>query len=266
MGGASTQITFRPPFDVLSNYFPLRIQQEKLRLYSHSFLNFGIERALERVNDRLIELGSNGTVTAGIPTQPEMVQSPLRPAGGSYFLGIRDGVRVFRHPCFPLGFSFTYVYIKNLDLARSYSGIAAKGAVAGDAEDGADLSPITTYSEANAKREMVQFEGSQNFNNCSALTWQLLHKRGACFDNTCSFNGIYQPRFGNTTFLAFSEFAKVVTGDLGLPHNATLKDIDVQTRKICGWNWQKLQDTYRYAKIDSLSKLCFNARYVIAIL
>ena len=255
MGGASTQITFRPPFDVLSNYFPLRIQQERIRLYTHSFLNFGMERALQRVNDRLIE-AANGTITN---RDGSISKSPTGPT----FITIRNGVRVFRHPCFPFGFSFTYLYVDNLDLGASYTGRSTYG---DDEKDGADLSPITTYSEKNSKREMVQFEGSQDFGNCSAITWQLLHKKGACFDNTCSFNGIYQPRFGNTTFLAFSKFAKVVTGDLELPRNATLKEIDLKTRVICGWNWQTLQDTYRYAKIDNLSKLCFNARYIFTVL
>jgi hypothetical protein len=32
LGGASTQITFRPMHDVLSNYFPLRIGRNRLRL------------------------------------------------------------------------------------------------------------------------------------------------------------------------------------------------------------------------------------------
>lgn len=270
MGGASVQITFRPPFDVLSNYFPLRMRQERIRLYTHSFLNFGIERALERVNDRIIELG-NATTTPpnGAAGNAEGASSTSGGSGGvpelsGFFIGWRDGVRVFRHPCFPLGFSFTYTYVRTTDLAASFGG--QRTGFVGDADDGADLSPVTTYSEAMWAREMVQFEGGQNPSNCTAITWALLHKKAACFDNTCSFDGIYQPRFGNVTFLAFSEFSKVVVGDLGLRANATLAEIDHRTREVCQWNWQHLQDTYRYAKVDDLAKMCFNARYVFTVL
>lgn len=267
MGGASAQITFRPPFDVLSNYFPLRLQQERIRLYTHSFLNFGIEIALARVNDRIIELGNSTSrlfnKAAEDPHSGLHPSTPLNaPSHASFYIGEQDGVRLFRHPCFPRGFSFTYEYVSSADLRASYAGLR----LGLGEEEGADMSPITTWSEANARREMVQFQGSQDFNNCSALTWQLLHKRAPCFDNTCSFDGIYQPRFGNVTFLAFSEFSKVVLRDLQLPSNATLKQIDLRTRELCKLNWQQLQDTYRYALVSDLSRACFNARYVFTVL
>lgn len=53
LGGASTQITFRPMHDVLSNYFPLRIKDQKLRMYSHSFLYMGHSESLLRIHKHL---------------------------------------------------------------------------------------------------------------------------------------------------------------------------------------------------------------------
>jgi hypothetical protein len=34
-GGASTQITFQPPHDVLANYFPFYMKDRQIRLYTH---------------------------------------------------------------------------------------------------------------------------------------------------------------------------------------------------------------------------------------
>ena len=210
MGGASVQITFRPPFDVLSNYFPLRMQQERIRLYTHSFLNFGANMALTRVHDRIISMGNESdsaaagaaaeqsaghaagatwegasTSSSSAPTAPPHDTHP------SFYIGEIDGVRSFRHPCFPLGYSFTYEYTSSRDLRQSYTGLSSKPWQSDDEALGADMSPITTWSAENHKREMVHFAGSGDFGNCSAITWQLLHKKEACFDNTCSFDGIY---------------------------------------------------------------------------
>eukprot|EP00466_Bigelowiella_natans_P017886 jgi/Bigna1/135642/aug1.30_g10350 len=51
LGGASTQITFRPKAGqpILANYFPLHVHGLKEGVYTHSFLNYGINRAKERL-------------------------------------------------------------------------------------------------------------------------------------------------------------------------------------------------------------------------
>lgn len=324
MGGASVQITFRPPFDVLSNYFPLRMQQEKIRLYTHSFLNFGANMALTRVHDRIISMGNDSISAAaensagamhsatssweGASTASSTNTAPPPSHGPhpSFYIGEIDGVRSFRHPCFPLGYSFTYEYTSSRDLRQSYTGFSSKPWQSEDEALGADLSPITTWSAENHAREMVHFSGSGDFGNCSAITWQLLHKKEACFDNTCSFDGIYvrnttaregsartltrhsnalqciahsvclcvffasslpqQPRFGNVTFIATSNFVKFTHEELHLPANATLEDIDLKSRAICRMSWQALQDKYRYTSVEDLSTLCFKSRYVFTML
>jgi hypothetical protein len=58
LGGASTQMTFRPPHDVLSNFFPLRIGKEHIRLYSHSFLYMGGKQAYRRMHEELLALNN----------------------------------------------------------------------------------------------------------------------------------------------------------------------------------------------------------------
>jgi hypothetical protein len=178
-------------------------------------------------------------------------------------MGERDGVRVFRHPCFPRGYSFTYRYVSSLDLRASYTG-KSSGSERSKYDEW-HMSP-RAYTSAQSRREMVRFEGGQDLDQCARITWQLLHKRAACFESTCSFNGKYQPRIGNVTFVAFSQFGKVVVSQLKLPRNASLEMIDQKADEICNMTWAQLQDVLPHAKEGQLSKLCFNARYVFTLL
>lgn len=47
LGGASTQITFRPTESILDGYFPLTINDRTTDLYTHSYLYYGRDEALE---------------------------------------------------------------------------------------------------------------------------------------------------------------------------------------------------------------------------
>mmetsp|Transcript_2937 Transcript_2937/g.5195 ORF Transcript_2937/g.5195 Transcript_2937/m.5195 type:complete len:500 (-) Transcript_2937:88-1587(-) len=58
LGGASTQITFIPSEDIMANIFPVVFNRTLYRLYTHSFLNFGMDRAIARSLDNLF-LASN---------------------------------------------------------------------------------------------------------------------------------------------------------------------------------------------------------------
>jgi len=54
MGGASTQIAFVPPGNVLADKFPVRIGQVVYALYVHSYLNYGQNAVVRRIRDRLV--------------------------------------------------------------------------------------------------------------------------------------------------------------------------------------------------------------------
>lgn len=49
MGGGSTQITFAPYDEVLDDYFPLQMNGVTRKLYSHSYLHFGVDELSRRI-------------------------------------------------------------------------------------------------------------------------------------------------------------------------------------------------------------------------
>ncbi len=55
MGGASTQITFLPDVDVLANKFPVTVWGHHYALYSHSYLNYGQNTAIQWMQTHLLE-------------------------------------------------------------------------------------------------------------------------------------------------------------------------------------------------------------------
>lgn len=63
LGGSSVQITFTPVdhHDIVAGYFPLRFRGKNIRLYTHSYLQYGHEAAMYRVNAGLVnrERGRN---------------------------------------------------------------------------------------------------------------------------------------------------------------------------------------------------------------
>jgi Golgi nucleoside diphosphatase len=56
LGGSSAQITFTPVdhHDIVAGYFPLRFRGTNIRLYTHSYLQYGHEAAMYRVNAALV--------------------------------------------------------------------------------------------------------------------------------------------------------------------------------------------------------------------
>jgi len=55
LGGASNQITFQPSQDIMAHIFPVVFDKKVYRLYTHSFLNFGMDRALARSYEKQYE-------------------------------------------------------------------------------------------------------------------------------------------------------------------------------------------------------------------
>ncbi len=86
MGGASTQITFQPPHDVLANYFPYYVKDRQVRLYTHSFLYYGYVEARRRVLQNIVDhemagfpravVGRHKPRTHPISLVPEHFSSP----------------------------------------------------------------------------------------------------------------------------------------------------------------------------------------------
>jgi len=53
MGGASTQITFQA-LDILADYFETRFSNRVVRLYTHSYLYFGLNEAIGQLEENLV--------------------------------------------------------------------------------------------------------------------------------------------------------------------------------------------------------------------
>ena len=56
MGGGSTQIAFLPDHSVYANMFPVRVGGVTYHLYAHSYLFYGQNYILDRINEYLYEL------------------------------------------------------------------------------------------------------------------------------------------------------------------------------------------------------------------
>ena len=74
MGGGSTQIAFIPDAPIYANMFPVRIGGEKYHLYAHSYLFYGQNYIVSRINKYLIEKNSES---------PEL-ENPCMLVGGKY--------------------------------------------------------------------------------------------------------------------------------------------------------------------------------------
>jgi hypothetical protein len=61
MGGGSTQIAFLPDHSIYANMFPVQIGDVTYLLYAHSYLFYGQNYVVSRINDYLIaqNAGSN---------------------------------------------------------------------------------------------------------------------------------------------------------------------------------------------------------------
>lgn len=212
LGGASTQISFyEPSEDVMANLFKLQIGQAKhWNVYAHSFLYYGMNEALDRVQARL---------AAGKSSQERLVD------------GIHD-------PCLPGNAKprliRTDIHLDPNDTTSetwNYTGTYPSG-------DG-------TY-QAMLKND----KKGGDFDACMNLTEQLLHlEKNAWCDfahkGDCSFAGIYQPRLPRQDSEAFGEFVAFsnyyhVWKFLQLPERATLQQLHDATQRVCAMSREEL--------------------------
>ena len=67
MGGGSTQIAFLPVHSVLAHMFPVRVAGVAYHLYAHSYLHYGQNYILSRVNNFLSQRVGNSTTLIANP-------------------------------------------------------------------------------------------------------------------------------------------------------------------------------------------------------
>ena len=59
MGGGSTQIVFLPDAPIYANMFPVRIGGQDYKLYAHSYLFYGQNFIISRINNHLVSTHGN---------------------------------------------------------------------------------------------------------------------------------------------------------------------------------------------------------------
>ena len=59
MGGGSTQIVFLPEAPIYANMFPVRIGGQDYKLYAHSYLFYGQNFIISRINEYLVRTHGN---------------------------------------------------------------------------------------------------------------------------------------------------------------------------------------------------------------
>jgi len=86
LGGASTQIAFIPPGNVLANKFSLRLVGRRYPLYVHSYLYFGQEYVDKSIKSRLMESNHTRRRLRNVMSQvQQVVENPCMLKGEHFF-------------------------------------------------------------------------------------------------------------------------------------------------------------------------------------
>ncbi|EZG46517.1 putative nucleoside phosphatase [Gregarina niphandrodes] len=163
------------------------------------------------------------------------------------------------------------------------------------AEESAPFHPFVEPLPAPKMKYRVLFNGSGDMQKCQALAKQYEHPppplhiplthpllaltrhlrfrlfyKEPCFLSSCSYNGVYQPRVGDSRFLALGQFAKVRAA-LDIPVVSTPNTIENRAMTVCGTNWanmtaQQQQGQYAPYGKSSISQLCWKAVWTHAML
>lgn len=75
MGGGSTQIAFLPDHSVYANMFPVQIGGVTYQLYAHSYLFYGQNYIISRINNYLLGLRTGNEAS---------LENPCMLKGGKY--------------------------------------------------------------------------------------------------------------------------------------------------------------------------------------
>jgi len=86
-----------------------------------------------------------------------------------------------------------------------------------------------------------------------------------CWNNGCSFSGVYLPRFGHAPFVAFSAFSSVIE-DMDLSSNVTLTEVKRKAIEFCSLNFREVRILYPSVDLAYLSNHCFDLTYMYVLL
>lgn len=263
LGGASTQITFRPVHDVLEGYFPIRLRQEKLRLYTHSFLHFGHDAIVQRslatlfVNTHISPVNSKndkgGSLKETVKDNAAVVNAHS-PTDFSRNDSAEEGEALIFHPCLPAGFEHR-LFLSTTEIDFMVESLATDEQMS--EEDSRKLlgKPLTVRGLSQAQE-------------CKDLLVGLLWKHNRCWTNTCSFAGMYQPRLESIQFVAFSGFYKAVVKNLGLPFDVSLSTLGHTAHEVCSLDADALAKRFpNYTmSFKHSAQFCLQSMYIFTLL
>eukprot|EP00922_Rhytidocystis_sp_ex-Travisia-forbesii_P056603 GHVS01083763.1.p1 GENE.GHVS01083763.1~~GHVS01083763.1.p1 ORF type:complete len:780 (-),score=125.67 GHVS01083763.1:1590-3929(-) len=298
LGGASAQITFSPVHtSVMEDYNAVHIGDEFIRLYSHSFLGYGWADALTRISTRLalefvissfrrhrkhdsiVRLYPTTAILAAASHEKKKTKDEI-PQTIQFSLN---------HPCYPIGYKFSFpvpavsvpdsahyfvdIGRKQLDLykrvvlSRMHILRRSKRSTLNKEKDGGRKK--TGGERVEEVGLDVTFTGTSDYHQCYALARKLFRDE-PCFINSCSFNGVYQPRLLDSQFIAFGQFYKAQQA-LGLPEHPSLEMWRHSTKRAFKLSLETLRKNHRrgqYASFDEggLHNMCWKCLWAFAVL
>ena len=233
LGGASTQITFSPAagVSILSSQFDIRLTAAaSTSVYTHSFLYYGQNEAIRRINELVVLATPNASAGAIIP-----------------------------HPCFLLG----------APLLPFNSSVAGGGVLfngtSTPAECDAFVAPMMLKGEQclTDPRPAAALGGLQ----AAAVPVPALPVINAnASGSTCSVGGQYQAPLDTTTrFVAFSGFSYVYEA-LGVAAAAPLADLRAAASKFCAQSYGAAGAAFPGAAGPFLFNYCILGTYAVTLL
>ncbi|GAQ83030.1 nucleoside phosphatase family protein [Klebsormidium nitens] len=235
LGGASAQVTFVPEVAPPPEFrHDLQLGGHEYILYTHSFLNFGQEAAMDGVlADLLAGNVKPGEVVEALEEELASADVSKRPRGSALV-----------DPCRPKGYLWK---AEELALKAAAAALSAKG------------------DDAGKERALEVLEAAGNFTECRAAAVSLFKKGSdACAFAKCPIGGAYVPElkgnfFATENFFYTSEFFK-------LPATSTLTEIAAAGEAFCSADWLALQKLHEGVSEQDLLKYCFSAAYITALL
>lgn len=239
MGGASTQISFYDPKeDIMSHLFKLQIGQGKhWNLYAHSFLQFGVNSAFDRLNARLYA-----------DTNPDDAE--------------KDGVY---NPCLPGKSSMKF----SSTIQIGKDGIEAWPADGPDNNSFAYTTIMRNNNNSGDFDECLKYAQDLLLLQTNAFCH---YSHGS----DCSFAGAYQPplplkSFEFGYFVGFSNIHHAYEF-LNMESISTLYELRDRTQIICAMNLDELREYNSHSRKkdrlddEELPLMCFRCTFVFALL
>ncbi|GLC38951.1 hypothetical protein PLESTB_000464900 [Pleodorina starrii] len=241
MGGASMQVTFLPPASAKlpeKHGSHLHLPGVPARLFTHSYLGLGMDSALARAAEYTLKHQPRSPVVSDPCLPIGYVSEDGRHGNGSFAQCLAVVQRIMPdHNCsIPRGAAAAAA-----TRAAAAAGMASSAAAEGYADD-----PAAAAAAASSP-------GSASGGSSS----------GGGGD--CVLQGSYVPPLAGR-FVAVENFAWTARA-LGLPENATLRQLRENGRRYCSTHWSSLHAEFSGHIPDQfLVRYCFGAAYILTLL